>query len=51
MGQAALKDAVTGAKVVALPAAAAVVALPQATGKPLREKLAPLAKSVLVTLV
>jgi nitrate/nitrite transport system permease protein len=52
MGQPALKDAGAGAKVVALPAASAgVVALPQATGKPLREKLAPLAKSVLVTVL
>lgn len=50
MGQPALKDAGAGAKVVALPAAAVVV-LPQATGKPLRETLAPLARSVLVTVL
>ncbi|MFC5419527.1 nitrate ABC transporter permease [Bosea eneae] len=52
MGQAALKSASTGAEVIALPAnGAAVVALPQATGKPLRETLAPLVKSVLVTVL
>lgn len=52
MGQAALKTAGTGAKVVALPASGAeVVALPQAGAKPLSERLAPLAQAVLLAIV
>jgi nitrate/nitrite transport system permease protein len=52
MGQAVLKEATAGARIVALPGAkSAVVALPAAAGKPLPGKLAAWLKALVVNLV
>jgi len=52
MGQTVLKNATAGAKVVALSAVQAeVVTLPAVAGKPLRERLGPWLKAILVNLL